>query len=60
MGFELSKFNQETWDCLVASGHDRHLEPSNDKDNPPPNLADEWLTDSELRARAIRQRQELF
>ena len=38
VGFELELFNQETWNRLIASGHDRHLPPS---DDPLPTLADE-------------------
>ena len=60
MGFELSNFNQDTWDCLVSTGHEHHLEPTHNSSDRLPSLADEWLTDAELHACAVQQRQEQF
>ena len=55
VGFELSNFNQDTWDCLVSTGHEHHLEPIHSSSDPSLSLADEWSTDAELHACAIHQ-----
>ena len=60
VGFELSNFNQDTWDCLVSTGHEHHLEPTHSSSDLLPSLADKWLTDAELCAFAIHQQQEQF